>query len=52
MDELNQFAANIADLYNTGSGELDLPTAREIVKEIKFYITHILCQIKFTILTP
>lgn len=38
MDELNQFAANIADLYNTGSGELDLPTAREIVKEINTFL--------------
>ena len=38
MDELNQFAANVADLYNAGSGKLDLPTARKIVKEINTFL--------------
>ena len=38
MDELNRFAANIADLYNTDSGEFDLPTARKIVKEINTFL--------------
>lgn len=38
MDELNIFAAKIADLYNNDSGELDLPTARKIVKEINTFL--------------
>lgn len=38
MDELNQFAANVADLYNAGSDKLDLPTARKIVKEINTFL--------------
>lgn len=40
MDELNRFAANIADLYNTDSGEFDLPIARKIVKENNGLFLH------------
>lgn len=38
MDELNCFAAQIADLYNGNSGEIDLPTSRMIVKEINTFL--------------
>ena len=38
MDELNRFAAKIAELYDGKSRELDLPTARKIVKEINDFL--------------